>query len=112
MADKHSRGAGRVAPALAVAGAVAALAGLNRYIDMQAGPLPEQLPAAPQDYESRFGRVVYYAEGAEDAPPLVLIHGHNAAASAHEWRKQFGLLAARYRVLAPDLLGYGLSDRP
>ena len=114
MANKHSSigGAGRVVPALAAAGAVAALAGLNRYIDGAAGPLPEQLPAAPQAYESRFGQVVYYTAGPEDAPPLLLIHGHNAAASAYEWRKQFGPLAAHYRVIAPDLLGYGLSDRP
>src|SRR5262245_27835998 len=101
-----------LAPLLAGGAAVAALAGMNRYIDGQVGPLPEQLPVAPREHETRFGWMVYYAAGSEDAPPLLLIHGHNAAASAYEWRKQFWPLADRYRVFAPDLLGYGLSDRP
>jgi pimeloyl-ACP methyl ester carboxylesterase len=43
---------------------------------------------------------------------LVLIHGHNAAASAYEFRRQFHALAEHYHVVAPDLLGYGLSERP
>jgi pimeloyl-ACP methyl ester carboxylesterase len=113
MSGNRRNGAARtLSPALAAAGGLAALAGLNRFIDMQAGPLPEQLPADPQAYESRFGRVVYYAAGAESAPPLLLVHGHNAAASAYEFRKQFTRLAEQYRVYAPDLLGYGRSDRP
>ena len=55
----QDEGAGRrnvIAPIVAVAGTTAALAGLNRLIDIQAGSLPEQLPADPQEYESRFGR--------------------------------------------------------
>ncbi|MDQ2808570.1 MAG: alpha/beta fold hydrolase [Chloroflexota bacterium] len=102
----------RLPATLVATGMVAAVAGLNRLIDAQAGTLPDQLPATPQDYESRWGRVVYYRAGAADAPPLLLLHGHNAAASAHEWRKQFLRLAESYQVFAPDLLGYGLSDRP
>jgi pimeloyl-ACP methyl ester carboxylesterase len=97
---------------LVAAGVVGAVAGWNRLIDAQAGALPDQLPADGRDYESRWGRVVYYTAGAEDAPPLLLIHGHNAAASAYEWRKQFLRWADHYHVIAPDLLGYGLSDRP
>jgi pimeloyl-ACP methyl ester carboxylesterase len=114
MGQDHE-GAGRrtvIAPVVAVAGTTAALAGLNRLIDLQAGPLPEQLPADPQEYESRFGRVMYYTAGDDAAPPLLLIHGHNAAASAYEFRNQFTRLAADYHVFAPDLIGYGLSDRP
>src|SRR5690348_481049 len=102
---QDNEGAGRravIAPVVAVAGTTVALAGLNRLIDLQAGPLPEQLPADPQEYESRFGRVIYYTAGAEDEPPLLLIHGHNAAASAYEFRNQFTRLAEHYRVFAPD----------
>ncbi len=109
MAQQPNR---RLPATLVAAGLVAAVAGLNRLIDAQAGTLPDQLPADPQDYESRWGRVVYYSAGSPDAPPLLLVHGHNAAASAYEWRKQFLRLAADYHVFAPDLLGYGLSDRP
>ncbi|HUS16405.1 MAG TPA: alpha/beta fold hydrolase, partial [Chloroflexia bacterium] len=112
QAGRGGRGRPPVTPLVAAAGTLAAVAGLNRYIDLQTGPLPEQLPAQPQEYESRFGRVVYYAAGPTSAPPLVLIHGHNAAGTAYEFRRQFHALAEHYYVIAPDLLGYGLSERP
>ncbi len=43
--------------------------------------------------------------------PVVLVHGFGG--SSFSWRHTLGPLAgAGYRVLAPDLLGFGLSDRP
>jgi pimeloyl-ACP methyl ester carboxylesterase len=44
-------------------------------------------------------------------PTVLLLHGFP---DTHQvWRKQVGLLAAAgYRVLAPDLRGYGRSDAP
>ncbi|HEV8021430.1 MAG TPA: alpha/beta fold hydrolase, partial [Candidatus Lustribacter sp.] len=45
-------------------------------------------------------------------PPIVLVHGVYAGASSYEYRKLFSLLAERHRVVAFDLLGCGLSDRP
>ena len=49
---------------------------------------------------------------AGEGPPILLIHSINAAASAHEMRHPFRLLATTHRVIAVDLLGFGDSDRP
>jgi pimeloyl-ACP methyl ester carboxylesterase len=43
---------------------------------------------------------------------VILVHGVYAGASSYEYRKLFPLLAQRHRVVAFDLLGCGLSDRP
>jgi 2-hydroxymuconate-semialdehyde hydrolase len=45
-----------------------------------------------------------------DGPPVVLLHGFPT--SAHLWRREAWLLAQRFRVIAPDLIGYGESDEP
>ena len=43
-------------------------------------------------------------------PPLLLIHGYPTA--SYDWHPLWDALAARYSLLAPDLLGYGMSDKP
>lgn len=56
-------------------------------------------------------RVHYQEVGDPNAPPMFLIHGF--AASNLVWSKVFLELArAGYRVIAPDLPGYGYSDKP
>src|SRR5882724_11102692 len=56
-------------------------------------------------------RVHYQEVGRRDAPPLVLLHGF--ASSTLVWSKVFlKLAAAGFRVIVPDLLGYGYSDKP
>ncbi len=47
---------------------------------------------------------------AGDGEVVVLVHGF--AENALSWRSVFAKLAAKYRVIAPDLLGHGLSDKP
>ncbi len=57
------------------------------------------------------GRRCYYqTAGAPDTPPIVFIHGH--ATSHFTWRHQVAALQAEFRVFAPDLLGFGRSDKP
>jgi len=56
--------------------------------------------------------VAYTEAGDPDDPDLVLLHGVNAAGSAGEWREVFDDLAAEHHVFAPDLPGFGRSDRP
>lgn len=47
--------------------------------------------------------------GAEDAPPLLLLHGFPEL--AHSWRHVIPrLVAAGYRVIAPDQRGYGATE--
>src|SRR5271163_4704105 len=54
---------------------------------------------------------VFYREaGAADAPAIVLLHGFPTA--GHMFRDLIPLLADRYRVIAPDLPGFGQSDMP
>lgn len=57
--------------------------------------------------------VVRWREYGDPSAPLVLLlHGIYAGASGYEWRKLAPLLAQRHRVLVPDLIGFGISDRP
>ncbi len=45
-------------------------------------------------------------------PAVLLIHAIHAAAWSMEWRHVVPALAKRFTVFAPDLLGFGHSDRP
>jgi pimeloyl-ACP methyl ester carboxylesterase len=46
-----------------------------------------------------------------EGPPIVLVHGFPEL--AYSWRHQIPVLAeAGYRVIAPDMRGYGGSDKP
>ncbi len=63
-------------------------------------------------YRWKWGHIFYKALGSTDAPPLVLLHTPGIGASAYEMRSIIEPLAQHYRVYAPDLLGFGLSDRP
>ncbi|MBK9031994.1 MAG: alpha/beta hydrolase [Myxococcales bacterium] len=49
-------------------------------------------------------------DGAATAPPLVLIHGFPTG--SWDWWPLWAGLAARYRLIACDLLGLGLSAKP
>lgn len=47
-----------------------------------------------------------------DGDPVVLLHGGEFGASAElGWERNIGALAAHYRVLAPDQLGFGQSAK-
>lgn len=50
--------------------------------------------------------------GPADGPLVLLLHGIYAGASSYEWRRLVPELRAAHRVRVPDLLGFGLSDRP
>ncbi|MGO9637174.1 MAG: alpha/beta fold hydrolase, partial [Terracidiphilus sp.] len=56
-------------------------------------------------------RVHYLAEGPENGPVVVLVHG--LGGSAEDWRNLAPyLMKAGYRVYMPDLPGYGRSEKP
>jgi pimeloyl-ACP methyl ester carboxylesterase len=55
-------------------------------------------------------KVFYREAGAADAPVLLLLHGFPT--SSHMFRDLIPLLADRFRLVAPDLPGFGLSDMP
>jgi pimeloyl-ACP methyl ester carboxylesterase len=57
------------------------------------------------------GLNVFYREaGGGDAPVVLLLHGFPT--SSHMFRGLIPALADRYRVIAPDLPGFGFSDAP
>ncbi|WP_238007903.1 alpha/beta hydrolase [Dactylosporangium sp. AC04546] len=57
------------------------------------------------------GHQLFYREaGPPDAPAVVLLHGFPA--SSYMFRRLIPALSDRYHVIAPDMLGFGLSDAP
>jgi pimeloyl-ACP methyl ester carboxylesterase len=57
------------------------------------------------------GVTVFYREaGPQDAPVVVLLHGFPA--SSFQYRELIPRLADRYRVIAPDLPGFGFTEVP
>lgn len=56
-------------------------------------------------------RVAYIDEGPRDADPVLLMHGEPTW--SYLYRKMIPvLLQAGHRVIAPDLIGFGRSDKP
>lgn len=69
------------------------------------------------------GRMVYYtaeelpwwgtdATEPKELPTLVFLHGFGGGSSAYEWSKVYPAFATEYRILAPDLIGWGRSEHP
>jgi pimeloyl-ACP methyl ester carboxylesterase len=54
--------------------------------------------------------VAVQAAGRPDRPPMILLHGFPS--NRHLWRHCLPRLAEAHRVYAPDLPGYGDSDKP
>jgi pimeloyl-ACP methyl ester carboxylesterase len=81
----------------------------------------------PQGFEQRsiitsLGKMVYYTAtnspwqdnvtANRDRETLVFLHGFGGGSSAYEWSKVYPAFAAEYRLLAPDLIGWGRSEHP
>lgn len=70
---------------------------------------------------TKLGRMVYYTttgtpwadtDSARSDETLVFFHGFGGGSSAYEWSKVYPAFATEYRILAPDLIGWGRSDHP
>src|SRR5829696_8869049 len=80
-------------------------------------PTPARRGAAKrrQSLEPREREVVLHGHRmsyrtAGEGPVVVLIHG--ITGTSEQWNDVFPLLAERYTVVAPDLLGHGRSAKP
>ena len=75
-------------------------------------PLPpriELIQRVPYQFTTvNNNRIAYLDVG--QGPPLILIHGFGG--SMWQWEHQYSVLAQNYRVIIPDILGSGLSDKP
>ncbi|WP_071189189.1 alpha/beta hydrolase [Trichormus sp. NMC-1] len=66
------------------------------------------------------GAMVYYTQtsapweivDSQKLPPLLFLHNFGGGASAYEWSKVYPAFASEYRILAPDLIGWGESAHP
>jgi haloalkane dehalogenase len=68
-------------------------------------------PFAPHYVEVAGLRIHYVDEGPPTAPPVLLLHGEPSWSFLY--RKMIPVLAAAgHRVVAPDLAGFGRSDKP
>lgn len=88
------------------------MAAANRYLGGQAGTLQPPLDGNEGTYRWRGIDVEYVEDGDPDDRDVLLLHGVHAAASSKEFDQIFDLLAEDYHVIAPDLPGFGRSDRP
>lgn len=77
---------------------------------------------AQHTVSTELGTMVYYTnQGSPLLNPgqdidtihtLVFIHGFGGGSSSYEWSKVYPAFASNYRVIAPDLIGWGQSDHP
>lgn len=107
MARAATRWFGRAVGVFAtgVAGAIA----YARYGTPQKLPLPPAVEGERRVVSRQAGPLSYYVSGS--GKPVLLIHSINAAASAYEVGPLFEALKGERRVYAPDLPGFGFSDR-
>ena len=69
------------------------------------------MPAVHHRYAAVNGHRIFFREaGDPNAPAVVLLHGFPT--SSYMFRNLVPALADRYHVIAPDHLGFGLSDAP
>lgn len=68
-------------------------------------------PYEPRWLTTADGRLHFVDEGDPQAPPIVLLHGNPTWAYLY---RNFipALVAGGYRVIVPDFLGFGRSDKP
>jgi pimeloyl-ACP methyl ester carboxylesterase len=95
-----------------LAAGIGVTAAANRALASAAGSLEPALSGRQRTFRWRGMEVAYTEAGDPDDPTLICLHGINAAGSSGEFRAIFDDLAADYHVVAPDLPGFGRSDRP
>lgn len=63
-----------------------------------------------EGYAEVGGHRTHYLEAGSSEKAIVLLHG--LGGYADKWRPAMLEMSQRYRVVVPDLIGYGLSDKP
>ena len=82
-----------------------------------------QPPCFTQDALSvQLGSMTYYTNNKQfwfgsnddkaEHPTLMFLHGFGGGSSSYEWSKVYPAFASQYRILAPDLMGWGKSSHP
>jgi haloalkane dehalogenase len=85
----------------------------ERFVDLPDYPFAPHYADVPASDDPQDGtlRVHYVDEGPRDAAPVLLMHGEPTW--SYLYRHMIPpLVAAGHRVVAPDLIGFGRSDKP
>jgi pimeloyl-ACP methyl ester carboxylesterase len=94
-------------------GAAAAAAYVTvRHVLNTPQPLTSGLPGEARIDRRHGGDLYYNVAGPIAGHPLLLLHDFYPGASNFEYRAIFSALADRFRVFAPDWLGFGMSEHP
>lgn len=96
----------------AIAGTIGAAAVGNRLVTRRVDPLGPPLERETGSFRWR-GMDVSYTEGGDpEDSDMVLVHDVHPAATSREFNRVFDRLAEQFHVFAPDLPGFGRSERP
>ena len=77
------------------------------------GPLSDAISPAifsTRVAQTTHGEMIYHISGT--GKPVVFLHGVFLGASSYEWSKVYPHFAKDHEVIAPDLIGFGESERP
>jgi pimeloyl-ACP methyl ester carboxylesterase len=96
----------------AAVGTAGATALVNRLLRSRAGEFEPFLEGDQGTYRWRGFDVTYAELGDPADDDLLLFHGISAASSNHEFYRVADRLAEEHHVIAPDLPGFGHSNRP
>lgn len=91
--------------------ATAAVLTVRHYLETPQ-PLESALGGDGRIDRRHGGDIYYNIAGPTDGQPVLLLHDFYPGASNFEYRRLYPRLAERYRVYAPDWLGFGMSEHP
>lgn len=94
------------------AGTVGLTVAANRLLTARSEDFEPFLDGDQGTYRWRGFDIGYTETGDPEDQDVLLFHGINAAGSSHEFCRIFEALGEEYHVIAPDLPGFGHSDRP
>jgi pimeloyl-ACP methyl ester carboxylesterase len=97
------------APSLRVYSLALALICLFAFSNAAAAQTTATAPAITEKTVTIYGARIRYQE-AGSGPAVILLHGLGADGSS--WASNIGALSAKYRVIVPDQIGFGKSDKP
>ena len=109
--DKGSKRRGKLVKGLLVGSAAVGLPALaNALIARRNERLGQPLWGRHHRFAWTYGEISFQHLGR--GKPLVLLHSFGPGHDAEEWRGAAELLVDHHKVYAPDLIGWGRSDKP
>lgn len=84
-------------------------ADVSRAVALTPVAAPAQMGLPPSKETTVFGQKINYVD-VGTGPVVVLLHG--LGGNSANWAFNFAALSQKYRVIAPDQIGFGRSDKP